>query len=473
MYNIAGISSYNIIDYEVYMIEIKKNENYTLEINGMTHEGQGVGRINNFTVFVDGAIKGETADVRIIKVNKSYAFGKLIKIITPSPERIQPFCSASKRCGGCNLQHLSYKGQLKFKTDLVKENIKRIGKLEDVVVHETIGMENPLNYRNKSQYPVGIIGEKPVIGFYASRSHEIIESDECGIQDIYSDRIRAIVKDFIGINKISVYSEATKEGLIRHVVTRVGFKTGEVMVVIVINGKVLPKMDELIHVIVAGVPEVKSIFLNINKINTNIILGDQNVKIFGSETITDYIGKYKFNISPLSFFQVNPVQTEVLYAKALEYAALSGNENVFDLYCGIGTISLFLSEKAKKVYGVEVVEDAIRDAKTNAELNSVGNVEFISGEAERVIPDLYWKGIKADVVVADPPRKGCGEGLLKTLVDMQPKRIVYVSCNPSTLARDLKYLSENGFKVVEVQPVDMFPWTAHTESCVRIERVKS
>lgn len=449
-------------------MEIKKNSIHTVLITGMTHEGQGVGRIDNFTIFIDGAIIGETVEIIIIKINKSYGVGKLTALISPSSNRISPFCPVFEKCGGCSLQHMNYQAQLEFKTNLVKDNLKRLGKLENVVVHDTIGMETPLNYRNKAQYPVGMDKEKPVTGFYSKRSHRIIETDYCGIQDILSNQIRSIVNEFIIRAKLSVYDEISNKGLLRHVMTRVGFKTGEVMVVIVINGKQLPQKATLVDMLISKIPSIKSIFLNINAKNTNIILGEENIKIYGSDTITDKIGKYIFNISPLSFFQVNPIQTDVLYEKAIEYAGLTGIETVFDLYCGIGTISLFLSGKAKKVYGVEIVEAAILDARKNAEINNVENIEFITGEAEKIIPDLYGKGVKADVVVVDPPRKGCDQELLDTLVKMQPDRIVYVSCNPATLARDLSFLSGNGFRTVEVQPVDMFPHTAHVEAVVRI-----
>lgn len=451
---------------------VEKNRNYIIDITGMTHEGQGVGKVEGFTVFVDDALQGEQVEVKIVKVNKNFAFGKLLGIIEIAAARIEPFCEAYRHCGGCNLQHLDYKAQLDYKTDLVRENIKRIGKLHDITIHNTIGMDNPFNYRNKAQFPTATVDGKVVTGFYAKRSHEVIDSSECRIQDDVSDRIRRIIGRFIEDKNISVYDEKTGKGLLRHIVTRVGFKSGEVMVVLVINGKELPNRAELTGQLVSEIPAVKSIFLNVNTGNTNVVLGNRNIKIFGSDTIIDSIGEYKFHISPLSFFQVNPVQTEVLYRKALDYAALTGNETVFDLYCGIGTISLFLSEKARKVYGVEVVEDAVRDAKRNAELNGVENVEFLTGEAEKLIPEMYGKGVRADVVVVDPPRKGCGEELLKTLVEMKPERIVYVSCNPATLARDLGYLAENGFRVVEVQPVDMFPWTVHVEVIILLQRLK-
>jgi 23S rRNA (uracil1939-C5)-methyltransferase len=456
----------------------EKNKNYITEITGMTHEGQGVGRIDGFAVFVDGALEGEQAEIKIIKLNKSYAVGKLINVLRSSPDRTAPFCGAYKRCGGCSLQHMDYKAQLIFKKKLVSDSLERIGGLKNVAVHDTIGMDTPFNYRNKAQFPVAAVNGNIITGFYAARSHDVIQSEKCGIQDVISDRIRKVVGSFICEKGISVYDEKTGRGLVRHIMTRVGFNTGEVMVVLVINGSSLPHADELVRLLTkagengdSGEGVVKSIYLNMNTKNTNVILGDKNILLYGSETITDTIGKYKFNISPHSFFQVNPVQTEVLYRKALEYAGLTGTETVFDLYCGTGTISLFLSEKAAKVIGVEVVEAAVDDARKNAVINGVSNAEFFVGEAEKVVPDLYGKGLRADVVVLDPPRKGCDESLLQLLADMQPDRIVYVSCNPSTLARDLKFLAEHGFNIQEAQPVDMFPWTSHVECVVLITKL--
>ena len=472
------------------MTPVRKNEIYTMDVTGMTHEGQGVGRIDNFTVFVDGALQGEKVEIKIIKVNKSYGVGKLLKIIETSEDRVDPFCDSYPGCGGCSLQHMSYEAGLKFKTDLVKESIKRIGKQEGVVVQDTIGMHFPRCYRNKAQYPVGRYKDLVRVGFYAKRSHEIIDCPTCVIQHSKGDIIKSIVKDFICKNGISTYDETTGEGLVRHIMTRFGFRTGDIMVVLVINGREIPGQGKLVEKLLKEVPEIKSIVLNVNTKRTNVILGEENIILYGKGSITDYIGGisesekskkgweldapgvfdgggFKFNISPQSFFQVNPIQTEVLYNKALEYAQLTGKETVFDLYCGIGTISLFLSQKARMVYGVEVVEAAIKDAKENARINGVENVEFIVGEAEEVIPQMFKKGIRADVVVVDPPRKGCDEEVLRTLVDMKPDRIVYVSCNPATLARDIKYLSEGGFCVREVQPVDMFPWTSHVE-CVAL-----
>lgn len=449
---------------------IIKNNVYEIDITGTTHDGMGVGKVDGFTVFVEGAIIGESVKIKIIKVNKTYGVGKLMEVIIPSENRVSPFCPIFSKCGGCSMQHMSYEEQLKIKTQTVKDNLSRIGKVSDIVVHNTIGMDSPFNYRNKVQFPVSEIDGKPAIGFYAARSHRIIDTDSCLIQHSIGDRIRELIRDFIEKYKVSAYNEETHKGLLRHVMIRTGFKTGEIMVVLVINGNNFPLKDELIKILIKEIPYIKSIVLNINKAKTNVIMGEKCITIYGKDTIIDYIDAFKFEISALSFYQVNPVQTEVLYKKALEYADLTGKETVFDLYSGIGTISLFLSQKAKKVYGVEIVEPAVEDAIKNAKLNSIKNTEFVVGEAESVIPKLYEEGIHADVVVVDPPRKGCDEVLLNTLVKMQPKRIVYVSCNPSTLARDVYYLEQNGFKAVEAQPVDMFPWTGHVETVVGLRR---
>lgn len=451
---------------------IEKNQNYIVEITGMTHEGQGVGRIGGLAVFVDSALEGETVELKIIKLKKTYAVGKMVNIIKPSPHRTTPFCGSYNRCGGCNLQHMDYNAQLDFKTRLVRDSLERIGGLKDVYIHEAIGMKNPYNYRNKAQYPVAFVDGRIITGFYQAHSHNVVYSKDCGIQDVLSNKVREAVGEFIEEKDISAYDELSGEGLVRHILTRVGFNTGEVMVVLVINGGSIPHADELVTSLTDKIPSVKSIYLNVNKENTNIILGRKNIKLFGEDAISDVIGGYRFLISPHSFFQVNPVQTEVLYSKALEYAALTGTETLFDLYCGTGTISLYMSAKARMVYGVEVVEEAVSDAQRNSVLNGVSNVEFIAGEVEKAVPLLYDKGIRADVVVLDPPRKGCDESLLSLLVEMQPERIVYVSCNPATLARDLKYLDGQGYKAQEAQPVDMFPWTGHVEAAILLQRME-
>lgn len=445
---------------------VVKNQDYIIDITGTTHEGNGVGKVDGFTVFVEGALPGEKVKIKAVKVNKNYAYGKLLEILTPSSNRAEPFCPIYKTCGGCTMQHMSYQEQLNFKTNVVRDSLMRIGKCKNVIVHDAIGMEEPYNYRNKVQFPVGSDNAAPVIGFYSQRSHRIVETPVCRIQHDIGDKIREKVRELIIKYKLTTYNEETDKGLLRHLMIRSSKKSGQVMVVFVINGSKLPSSQAIVGELTEEFPEIASIAVNINESKTNIILGNKNKTLYGTEQIQDYIGDLSFKISPLSFYQVNPVQTEVLYGKALEYAALTGSETVFDLYCGIGTITLFLARKAKKVYGVEVVEAAIKDARENAASNGIDNAEFFVGEAETVIPKLYGEGVTADVVVVDPPRKGCDERLLETLVEMAPKRIVYVSCNPATLARDLNYLQAHGFAAVEAQPVDMFPWTGHVESVV-------
>lgn len=465
-------------------IPIEKNKEYILDITGMGYEGEGVGKINDFTVFINGALLKEKVKIKIIKINKNFAIGKLLEVVESSKDRVEPICNTYKRCGGCQLQHYSYNAQLKFKTNRVKDCIERIGKLhvveegkekEDngIVIHNTIGMNNPYRYRNKVQLPVGKKESDIVIGFYAPRSHEIIHMDTCNIQDETADRIVKLVKTWIKKYNIETYNEEMHSGIIRHIMIRKAFKTKETMVVIVTKTKDIPHADALIKSITENIIDIKSIIQNVNDKKTNVILGPHCETLWGNDTISDYIGDFKFNISPLSFFQVNPIQTEVLYNKALEYASLTGNETVFDAYCGTGTISLFLSQNAKKVYGVEIVPEAIENAIENAKQNKVSNVDFIVGQSEKVIPELIEKGIKADVVVVDPPRKGCEKVLLDAIAKMQPKRIVYVSCDPGTLARDLGILNDLNYKTVEVQPVDMFPQTAHVECVVGIRRKDS
>ncbi|KXG74925.1 23S rRNA (uracil(1939)-C(5))-methyltransferase RlmD [Thermotalea metallivorans] len=452
--------------------EIKENQTYEVHIEDIGHNGEGIGRIEGFTVFVDGGVPGDDLRVKIQLVKKNYAMGKMIKLLNPSPHRIAPVCSIAHQCGGCQIQHIDYREQLRLKTNIVKANIERIGKLEGVVVHDALGMEKPSRYRNKAQFPVGIVDGKVVVGFYKKGTHDIVDTGSCYIQHEINDHIIEIVKQYMTRYKVSAYDETTGKGLIRHILTKVGFTTGEVMVVLITNGREMPHKEQLIQQLTHEIPEIKSIVQNINTQRTNRILGDECILLYGEDKIVDYIGNLKFYISPLSFFQVNPMQTKVLYEKALEYADLKGEETVFDVYCGIGTISLFLAQKAKKVYGIEAVDAAIQDARENARINGIKNAEFYVGKAEEVVPQLYKQGITADVVVVDPPRKGCDAQVLDTIVKMKPERVVYVSCNPSTLARDLKYLDEKGYKTIEVQPVDMFPHTAHTESVVRIERVK-
>ena len=447
---------------------IEKNKEYILDIVSQGYEGEGIAKINDtFTVFIEGALKGERVNVRIVKSKKSFAYGKLLEVIEPSLERCEAKCSIHKRCGGCKLQYSTYKEQLNFKFERVKDCITKIGKLDESIVQFPLGMDEPWRYRNKVQLPIGMVNGELKIGFFAPRSHEIIDMETCLIQDEIADKVVGITRTWIKKNNIKPYNidgKYDETGILRHIMIRRGFTTNEVMVVLVTNGSKLPNKDEFISLITENIPGIKSIVQNINSKPTNVILGQECITLWGESTISDYIGEFKFNISPLSFFQVNPIQTEVLYNKALEYAGLTGDETVFDAYCGTGTITLFLSQKAKKVYGVEIILQAIENANINAKENNVNNVEFFVGESEVVIPDLINKGIKADVVVVDPPRKGCDVKLLNAITNIDAKKIVYVSCDPSTLARDLAILEGNGYKTVKVQPVDMFPHTAHIEN---------
>ncbi|MCT4507273.1 MAG: 23S rRNA (uracil(1939)-C(5))-methyltransferase RlmD [Tepidibacter sp.] len=450
---------------------LNKGKKYIVDIVDIGHTGVGIGKFEGFTVFVEGGVIQDKIEVKTIKSKKNYAEGEIVKIIEKSPFRVDRECSDDLiECGGCQVMHLDYQKQLDIKTNLVKETIKRIGKIEDVKIYDTIGMDTPFRYRNKAQFPIGKKGSESVLGFYKKKSHDIIPMNKCIIQHDMNDKIVNVVKNYIDRNNVSVYDEKKHEGLLRHLVTKIGFKTKEIMVVLVANTEKLPNVDKLINDLKDNIEGFKTLVLNINTRKGNVILGRENKVLYGDGTIQDYIEDLKFNISPLSFFQVNPVQTEVLYNKALEYANLSGNENVFDIYCGIGTISLFLAKKAKKVYGIEIVEDAIADARVNASMNNLDNTEFYAGKAEEVVPKLYKEGKTADVVVVDPPRKGCDEKVLDTIVSMNPSRVVYVSCNPSTLARDLAYLDERGYKCEEIQPVDMFSHTMHVETVALIVR---
>ena len=454
---------------------VEKNKEYIFDIISQGYEGEGIAKIDNkYPIFIEGALKGEKVKVRIVKVNKNFAYGKLMEVLEASEERVNPPCAIYKRCGGCKLQHASYKAQLDFKWDRVKDCVSKIGKLDPTIVKYPLGMENPWRYRNKVQLPIGLINGEVKIGFFAPRSHDIIDMESCLIQDEIGDKVVKLTREWIekfNIRPYNVDGEYDEKGIVRHIMIRRGFTTNEVMVVLVTNGENLLHKEEFVDLMVKNIPGIKSVIQNINSKKTNVILGLESKTLWGEDTISDYIGDFRFNISPLSFFQVNPIQTEVLYGKALEYANLTGNEEVFDAYCGTGTITLFLSQKAKKVYGVEIIPQAIDNAWINAKENKVENVEFFVGESEVVIPDLINKGVKADVVVVDPPRKGCDKKLLDAITNIDAKKIVYVSCDPSTLGRDLKVLEENGYKTLEVQPVDMFPNTAHVETVVLMSKV--
>ncbi len=451
---------------------VEKNKEYIFDIISQGYEGEGIAKIDNkYPIFIEGALKGEKVKVRIVKVNKNFAYGKLMEVLEASEEKVNPPCAIYKRCGGCKLQHASYKAQLDFKWDRVKDCVSKIGKLDPSIVKYPLGMENPWRYRNKVQLPIGLINGEVKIGFFAPRSHDIIDMESCLIQDEIGDKVVKLTREWIekfNIRPYNVDGEYDEKGIVRHIMIRRGFTTNEVMIVLVTNGENLPHKEEFVDLMVKNIPGIKSVIQNINSKKTNVILGLESKTLWGEDTISDYIGDFRFNISPLSFFQVNPTQTEVLYGKALEYANLTGNEEVFDAYCGTGTITLFLSQKAKKVYGVEIIPQAIDNAWINAKENKVENVEFFVGESEVVIPDLINKGVKADVVVVDPPRKGCDKKLLDAITNIDAKKIVYVSCNPSTLGRDLAILEENGYKTLEVQPVDMFPNTSHVENVAKL-----
>ncbi|MFZ0445769.1 MAG: 23S rRNA (uracil(1939)-C(5))-methyltransferase RlmD [Bacillus sp. (in: firmicutes)] len=451
-------------------LPVQKNDYIEAVFEDLTHDGAGVAKVEGYPIFVPNGLPDEKARIKIVKVNKGYGFGKLMEIIEPSPHRIDAPCSIYKECGGCQLQHLSYEGQLLAKEKQVRDVLQRIGKLEDVKVHPVLGMENPWHYRNKSQVPIGEHEGGLIGGFYQQRSHQIIDMKTCLIQQQKNDEVIQKVKEICSRNGVRAYNEEKHKGDLRHIMIRYGAVSGEVMIVLVTRTNELPNKNEIVEEIAASIPDVKSVVQNINSKKTNVILGEQTKVLWGEEVIYDSIGAIKFAISARSFYQVNPEQTKVLYDKALEYAGLNGNETVIDAYCGIGTISLFLAQKAGKVYGVEIVPEAIEDAKRNAALNGITNVEFAVGEAETVIPNWYEEGVQADVLVVDPPRKGCDEKLLQTILSMKPKKVVYVSCNPATLARDLRILEDGGYKTSEVQPVDMFPQTTHIETVTRLTR---
>ena len=454
---------------------MKKDDLIDIIIEDIGSDGAGVGKADGFTLFVKDTIPGDRAKVKIMKMKKRYGYARLMELITPSPDRVQPPCPVARQCGGCQIQAMAYEKQLAFKENKVKNNLQRIGGLnpDSFEMEPICGMEQPFGYRNKAQFPIGRDKNgKIVAGFYAGRTHSIIANTNCSLGVPQNEQILKKVISWMETCHIEPYDETNGQGLVRHVLIRFGFTTKEIMVCLVINGRKLPKSREL-SASLNEIPGMTSITANINMERTNVILGKDLILISGKPYIEDYIGDIKYQISPLSFFQVNPVQTRNLYGKALEYAGLTGNETVWDLYCGIGTISLFLARKAKKVYGVEIVPEAIADARNNAKINGIKNAEFYVGKAEEVLPEKYrTEGIKADVIVIDPPRKGCDEALLDTIVKMQPQRVVYVSCDSATLARDLKYMKERGYEVEKGEAVDMFPMTVHVETVVLLSHKK-
>lgn len=450
---------------------IKKNDRQTVYIEDLTHDGNGVAKINGYPLFIQGALPGETAEIHVLKTLKNYGFAKVVNLIEKSPERVEAPCVYFSQCGGCQLQHLSYEGQLKWKQNMVANVMKRLGKI-DAPVLPVKGMDEPWHYRNKSQIPFAQneAGEM-VAGFYKTKSHSIVDMERCLIQTGEADAVMADLKRALEVLGVLPYDEKSHQGMLRHVVVRKGRASGEVMVVLVTKTRKFPQASAAVEKIRELIPNVTSIVQNINSEKTNVIFGNETFTLWGKDTIEDTIGNVRFEISARSFYQVNPIQTEVLYKQALYYAQLTGNERVIDAYCGIGSISLFLAQKAGHVMGVEIVEQAIEDAKRNAELNGFTNTYFEAGPAEEVIPRWYKEGKEADVLVVDPPRKGCDEALLNTIIEQKPKRVVYVSCNPATLARDLRILEDGGYKTQEVQPVDMFPHTTHCEAVAWLELV--
>ena len=450
---------------------LRKNEEYLVNVIDNGYEGEGIAKIDGITVFIDNAIKGEKAKIKILKVLKNQAYGKIEEIVEISPNRLkQVDCNTFNKCGGCNLRHIKYEETLKLKKSIVENNIKKAG-LKSIKINNCIGMENPYNYRNKLQYPIGIVDGVPTMGVFAKRSHRIIPTSNCFIQNELNSKIANDVFEFIKENNIPVYNEEDQSGEIRHIYLRIGIKTNEVMLVIVTNKNEITKEQELVKFITSKYPEIKTVVKNINPKFTNVILGDKNEVLYGDGYIEDILLGYKFKISPMSFYQVNPIQTEKLYSTAIKKAELTGKETIFDLYCGIGTIGICASKYVKNLYGIETIPEAIEDARNNARINGIENAKFLVGDVENELPKLIEEEkIKPDVVFIDPPRKGCEKSAIETLLKIEAKKIIYISCNPATLARDLKMLEEN-YYIKEVTPVDMFPFTNHIE-CVTVLSLK-
>lgn len=469
---------------------MQKNELVKVKIEDIGVGGEGIGKVDGYTLFIKDAIIGDVVEAKVMKAKKNYGYARLMNVLTPSKDRIEEVvCPMARKCGGCQIQEMKYPAQLAFKESKVRGNLERIGEvpgeLLDQIMHPVVGMDEegmqPFRYRNKAQFPIGTDKDgKVTAGFYAGRTHSIIGNTDCVLGVEVNEEILNCILDFMEEFEIPAYDEVKHKGLVRHVLLRYGFKTDEIMVCLVINGKTIPHCHDLVGRL-RQIPGMTSITLSSNTAKTNVIMGDTIRLLWGQEFITDYIGEIKYQISPLSFYQVNPVQTEKLYGLALDYAGLTGNETVWDLYCGIGTISLFLAKKAKQVYGVEIVPQAIDDARNNAKINDITNAEFYVGKAEEVLPEYYKEYEKthngetahADVIVVDPPRKGCEESLLQTIVDMQPEKVVYVSCDSATLARDVKFLRANGYELKDMTPVDQFPHTVHVETCVLLSKLKS
>ena len=469
---------------------MQKNELVKVKIEDIGVGGEGIGKVDGYTLFIKDTVIGDVAEAKVMKAKKNYGYARLMNVLTPSEDRVEEVvCPMARKCGGCQIQEMKYPAQLAFKESKVRGNLERIGEvpgeLLDQIMHPVVGMDEegmqPFRYRNKAQFPIGTDKDGRVTaGFYAGRTHSIIGNTDCVLGVEVNEEILNCILDFMEEFEIPAYDEVKHKGLVRHVLLRYGFKTDEIMVCLVINGKTIPHCHDLVGRL-RQIPGMTSITLSSNTAKTNVIMGDTIRLLWGQEFITDYIGEIKYQISPLSFYQVNPVQTEKLYGLALDYAGLTGNETVWDLYCGIGTISLFLAKKAKQVYGVEIIPQAIDDAKNNAKINNITNAEFYVGKAEEVLPEYYKEYEKthngetahADVIVVDPPRKGCEESLLQTIVDMQPEKVVYVSCDSATLARDVKFLRAKGYELKDVTPVDQFPHTVHVETVCLLSKLNA
>ncbi len=482
------------------MKEYKKDDLVEVNILDMGMDGEGIGKVEGFTFFIKDAVPGDVVQAKIMKVKKGYAYARLMTLVSPSKDRVEPKCAFHKQCGGCQIQALSYEKQLELKQKKVFDHLTRIGGFDSEfitsIMEPVVGMQNPWRYRNKAQFPIGKDKNgNTITGFYAGHTHSIISNTDCMLGVDENKEILEAVLSYMKDCKVTPYDEETNKGLVRHVLTRKGFTSGELMVCLIINGRKLPASEVLIDKL-TKIDGMKSISVNVNTEKTNVIMGNETICIWGEPTISDTIHPRSmeeinsgifdkndtgvtFNISPQSFYQVNPVQTEKLYSLALEYAELTGNETVWDLYCGIGTISLFMAKKAKKVYGVEIIPQAIEDAKKNAKLNGITNAEFFVGKAEEVLPEFYDTNVTngndemlhPDVICVDPPRKGCDQACLDTMVKMAPSRIVYVSCDSATMARDVKFLCENGYKLKRVRPVDQFGHTVHVETVVLLSKV--
>ena len=453
-------------------IPVEKNKEYIVDIIDNGFEGEGITKIDGYTIFINGAIKGEKCKILIVKVTKSHAYGKIIEIMEKSKHRVEADCTTYKRCGGCSLRHIEYNKTLEMKRDVVQNLVNKA--LENkITVNDTIGMEKPYYYRNKAQYPFGIDknGDK-VFGIYAKRTHEIIEIDDCKIQNPISEKMAREVLEFVRENNISIYNEETGKGLVRHLIVKVGIKTNEVMCVIVLNGEKFEKEQEFVNILLEKFNKdnknefkIKTIVKNINTKNSNVILGDKNIVLYGDGYINDKLGKYIFKISPMSFYQTNPVQTEILYNKAIEAAKLKKSDVVLDLYCGIGTIGIYASSLVNKVYGIEIVEQAIEDAKENARINNIENIKFRCGAVENILEDLIKEeNITPNIVFVDPPRRGLDKNTVDNILKLKPEKVIYISCNPATMVRDINMM-EAEYDVKEIQPVDMFPYTSHVECC--------